>query len=164
MSIWEGAHRDLASWLEDGLADIILTHWPRSKPPHQTLEIGGDNLILVSSEPGAAIRFNPDYIFVEAGPDFARDHAVAYADAGTARLSFGTAKLGLEHLLTHGGSAYLPQRLVAPYLGPGGPLHMLDAPQFSRPIYLVHNVTTTQGWTWFEDCITTLTQGPKATT
>lgn len=159
MSVWEGGHREMQGWLEDGLADVILTHWPKVRPPYRAVQIGVDRLILVSSEPNATIRFNPDYVFVEAGPDFARDHAVAYSDAGTARLSFGTARLGMEHLFRNGGSAYLPERLVGQYISTVG-LHLLDAPVFERPYFLVFNETATRNWDWFDDCVADIQSPP----
>ena len=115
-----------------------------------------DRLILVSDKADNPIRFDKGYVYVEGGDDFGRAHATVFADAGTARLSFGTARLGLDHLLKNGGSAYLPDRLVQPHLG--NDLHKLkDAPVFTRPSYVVSRSTVRAGWPWFDDAIAAMT-------
>jgi DNA-binding transcriptional LysR family regulator len=112
-----------------------------------------DQLILVSSVPNSPMRFDPNYIFVEGGEQFGRDHAAYYADAGTARLSFGSPTWALEHLLEAGGSAYLPQRIVASYLA-SQQLHAIpEAPKFGRKTYLVVNEKAAEGWDWLPDVI-----------
>ena len=83
------------------------------------------------------IRHDPGYIYVEAGPDFEREHTAAYADADTAKISFNNASWALAHLSQHGGSAYLPDRLIAPEID-AKRLFVLDgAPVFQRPCFMV---------------------------
>ena len=151
LSIWTGGQHDLAHWQDHGLVDLSVTYWPSTRSSDMTDPISTDDLILVASDPDAPIRFHDGYVFVEAGDAFGRAHAAAYADAGTARLSFGTATLGLDHILTHGGSAYLPRRLVAPHLETT--LFPLEAPAFSRDAHVVTRKVTRDGWPWFNDVL-----------
>lgn len=149
-SIWQGGHADMTGWMDAGLADVCLTFWPSTHPNQTTQALGQDHLVLVSTDSGAPTHFDPNYVFVEHGESFGRDHAAAYSNAATARLSFGTASLGLNHILSHGGSAYLPKRMVASQISQGK-LHHITAPEFSRPYYLVANRRT--NWPWFDQSL-----------
>tara|TARA_B110000977_G_scaffold127975_1_gene163454 strand:- start:136 stop:966 length:831 start_codon:yes stop_codon:yes gene_type:complete len=156
LSIWTGGQHDLTHWLDNGLVDLALTYWPSTRAAKLTDELSPDRLILVSDKADNPIRFDKGYVYVEGGDDFGRAHATVFADAGTARLNFGTARLGLDHLLKNGGSAYLPDRLVQPHLG--NDLHKLkDAPVFTRPSYVVSRSTVRAGWPWFDDAIAAMT-------
>lgn len=151
ISVWLGGSSDIAGWLGDGKSDLALTYHPGSTDGQDLHALRPDRLVLVSDNPDSPIRFDPDYVFVEGGQAFGRDHAAAYADAGTARINFGNATLGLAHLLRHGGSAYLPHRLVADHLG-AGRLHLLaDAPEYTRRIFLVSNRSAQRTWPWYHD-------------
>lgn len=150
LSVWHGSRADMEGWLADGLADLALTYWPSASQKQRVTELCADRLVLVSTRAGAPIRFDPTYVFVEAGEAFGRDHAAAYADAGTARISFGSAVLGLAHLLEHGGSAYLPLRIAKPHLA-AGRLHRLEgAPEFQRKSFIVANASAISVWPWFD--------------
>ena len=150
----------MARWLQDGLTDLAVTYAPASRPTQRIWELSPDRLILVSTRRAAQMRFDPGYVFVEAGERFGREHAAAYADANAARISFGTAALGLEHLLAHGGSAYLPERVARPYLEQGRLFPIAGAPEFTRPVFLVCNKTALAVWPWFDAALAELQSGP----
>jgi len=107
-------------------------------------------LVLVGDRPDRPARFDDGYIYVDAGEAFGRDHAAAYADAGVARISFGSAQWALEHLLDQGGSAYLPLRLTAHHLHEGRLFRLADAPQFNRRIMLIMSDASTRHWPWLD--------------
>ncbi|MEM7507278.1 MAG: LysR family transcriptional regulator [Pseudomonadota bacterium] len=156
ISVWLGSGSEVAEWLTSGKSDLALSYQPHRQGRQTVLELPPDRLVLVSTRSVGPIRFDPAYVFVEAGEEFGRDHAAAYADADTARISFNSAGLGLEHLLRFGGSAYLPHRLVGELLG-AGRLHLRpDAPEFNRRIYLSANETALRAWSWFDACMTDL--------
>lgn len=152
LSVWQGHQSDLTNWLNAGLTDISLTYWPNANQKQNVSSLLTDKLVLVSSKKNSPMKFDPDYIFVEAGDEFGQQHASAYADADTARISFGTAQLGLEYLLTRGGSAYLPMRIAEAYLETNQ-LYLLDeAPTFERSAFLIANKSALNKWKWFEEC------------
>ena len=99
------------------------------------------------------MRFDLGYIYVDAGEEFGRQHAAAYSDGNTAQISFGCAVWGLEYLLKHGGSGYLPERLAADPLAAGKLYLIGDAPVFTRKTYLITNDTATTPWPWLPDVI-----------
>lgn len=152
LSVWQGNQSDLSNWLNAGLSDVSLTYWPNANQKQKVYPLFTDELVLVSSKRNGPIKFDPSYIFVEAGDEFGQQHASAYADADSARLSFGTAQLGLEHLLINGGSAYLPLRIVEPYLTSKKLYLLNEAPKFERSAFLIVNKSALDKWPWFEDC------------
>lgn len=153
ISVWTGSEDEVAQWMAQGLSDLAFTYRPAAVGGQEQIELPADDLVLVSTFPDSPLRFDPGYVFVEAGEEYERDHAIAYADASTARINFGNARLGLEHLETAGGTAYLPLRLAEPGLA-RGILHRLDdAPVFTRRVFLTANATALKAWTWFDGCL-----------
>ncbi len=162
LSVWPGEHAELEHWLSSGLIDAALTWQPTVRDEQTIHPLRSERLVLVSTRADSPLRFDPDYLYVDAGEDFGRRHAAAYADAGTARLTFGSAVWALDHLLEHGGSAYLPERLVAAELADGR-LHRLDgAPVFEREAYLISNDAAAAGWPWLEGLLGRLVETGKA--
>lgn len=157
LSVWHGGQIELSTWLNNGLIDVSLTYWPPGRPEYETKAIAPDEIVLVSTDPSRSTVSDDTYVYAEAGDAFGRWHAVSFADAGVARLSFGSAFLGLQHILAHGGMAYLPKRLADPYLQRRR-LHLLvDAPVFTRPAYLAVNVVAKEAWPWFGQIAATVT-------
>lgn len=149
LSVAHGGQAELKEWMKSGLVDVILSFWPAADPKQDVLPLMTDRLCLVSTDPASPVKFDPGYVFVENGAEFSRHHAAAYADANTARLNFGSAALGLDHILAHGGTAYLPLRMARPHLD-AGRLHLIaDAPEFSRPSYVIVNSNAVRDWPWF---------------
>ena len=153
LSVWSGGQSDLRGWLDSGLTDLSLTYWPATQPRQAMRELPPDRLVLVSTRADAPVRFDPGYVFVEAGEEFGRWHAAAFADADTAKVSFGSATLGLEFILAHGGSAYLPERLIAEHLADGRLHAVSGAPEFERPTYLLANRAAAARWPWLEESL-----------
>jgi DNA-binding transcriptional LysR family regulator len=151
VSVWLGNQSDITGWLNDGKCDLAFTYQAATTQRQERIDLPRDRLVLVSTNPDSPLKFDPGYVFVEAGEAFGRDHAAAYADANTARISFGNAALGLEHLLNSGGSAYLPQRMIKRHVT-AGTLHFLaNAPVFERSKYVIYNRAAPENWPWFDD-------------
>lgn len=150
LSVWQGGQHELSLWQREGLVDLTFTFWAPSDPTQAIHSLPPDQLILVSTQADAPIKFDPGYVFVEAGEEFGRQHAAAYADANAARISFGSAVLGLEHILRHGGTAYLPSRIAEAYLSDGTLHHIEEAPIFERPAFMVINRQASGHWDWLE--------------
>ncbi len=153
LSAWPGEQVELDRWLGTGLVDAALTYQPAAHDNQTVHALEPEKLVLVSDRKGSPMRFDPAYVYVDAGEDFGRRHAAAYADADTAKVTFGCAVWALDHLLEHEGSAYLPEGLAAPYLA-GGRLHLVaDAPVFSRATYLITNEAAGLDWSWLLDVV-----------
>jgi len=152
-SVWQGTQSDMAGWLQDGLIDVAIGFSSNSTQKQDIIPAIIDELILVSTLPNSPIKFDPNYIYVEAGEEFGRQHAAAYADANIAQMSFGSAVMALDYMLKSDGTAYLPRRIVENQLGDGIFHRLMEAPVFERRSYIVVNQAARMSWPWFHDCI-----------
>ncbi len=158
ISVWQGSQRDLNTWLRDDLIDIAIGYAPTSTQKEELIPSIVDQLILVSTDASSPIKFDPGYIYVEAGEEFGREHAEAYADANVARTSFGNAQMALNFLLHNGGSAYLPRRIAASYLQDNLLYELKDAPVFTRRTYIAINKNARAAWPWLDACLETISE------
>jgi DNA-binding transcriptional LysR family regulator len=122
LDIWAGLANDARDWLSSGVSDAALLTEPLAGAGLDSRPFATDELLQVSSRPRAAGDWDPAYVFVDYGPAFRITHAAAWPGDETAATSFSTPDWALAHLLAEGGTAYLPLRLVAPFLT-GGQLH-----------------------------------------
>ena len=155
LSVWPGSGAEMSGWLDSGVADVALSWQPGARAGQTVHALPEQDLVLVSTNPEAPLRFDPGYVFVEAGEEFGRNHAAAYADAGVANISFGSAVWGMEYLLREGGTAYLPEGLVEEPLATGV-LHRIEAPVFQRRAYLITNDAAVAAWEWLPPAISAL--------
>ena len=151
LSASPGKPEELEQWLQSKLIDAALGFHSSSQDNHTAFTLGTEQLIVVSDRVDNPIRFDPHYIYVDAGSDFGRRHSAAYTDAGVAKISFGSASWALDFLLDHGGSAYLPFTMVRKHLQSGRLFHLDDAPVFTRDVYLVVSNASMEQWPWFNE-------------
>ena len=137
LAVWAGERETLNRWLTSGLIDVALVFGEGDRREMQPLF--EDRLLLVSSRPRPLMHWDPDYILVDWGETFRREHALAYPTGETPALTFGEGSVALRHLLAHDGSGYLPERAVAPYLGAGKLYRVEGAPVFTRPVHLLRS-------------------------
>ncbi|MFN4160166.1 MAG: LysR family transcriptional regulator [Gemmobacter sp.] len=146
-----GRRAELVAWLGTGITDAALTLEPVSAPGLDLRELAHERIICVSRTPRHVDTWDPDYIFVDLGAEFRRQHALAYPEAKTASITFSTSAWALEHLMDHGGSAYLPEPVVAHHLRSGA-LHLVEgAPVFHRTLYLVWREATAAVFPWVQE-------------
>ena len=148
LSVWPGDQSELYRMLSAGLLDIALTYRLAAPGDQTVYRLPPDDLVLYATEPDRPLRADPGYIFVDLGPEFLTKHALAYSDAGTARVTFGSAIWALTYLLEREGSAYLPRRLAASHLEAGRLHETRNAPAFQRNIFLIVNPVAAVRWTW----------------
>lgn len=153
LSATPGKPDEMEQWLETQLVDAALTFQPGSRENQTTWPLYEEQLIVVSHRPDNPIRFDPHYIYVDAGSEFGRRHSAAYTDAGVAKISFGSVNWALEFLLEHGGSAYLPETLVQGHCDCARLYHLTEAPVFTRQVYLVVNDAASKNWMWLSDLL-----------
>ena len=156
LSAWPGGQQDLDRWLSVGLINAALAHQPIAREGQTIHALGAERLALYTTRPGSPLRFDPGYVYVDAGEEVGRRHDEAYADADVARVSFGSALWAIEHLLEHGGSAYLPERLAGPHEAAGALHAVAEAPVFSRKLYLITSDAASAGWAWLPGLVARL--------
>lgn len=159
-TVRHGSSEELAGWQRDGRTDLSLTHAPSPRADQRIWDLPADELVLVADRPDRPTSFDPGYVFVDAGDDFAREHAATFAWADIARVTFESSTAALAHLHHHGGSAYLPERLVAADLA-ARRLHRLDGvPTFTRRAALVAPANAEERWPWFATIVAALELRP----
>lgn len=132
-----GRRAEIAAWLGTGITDAAMTHEPISAPGVASRACMHEEIVHVSSQPRTGSDWDPNYVYVDLGTDFRRQHALAFPHAKTASITFSVSSWALEHILAYGGSAYLPEQMVAPYLRDQSLRRVADAPTFKRTLYLV---------------------------
>jgi DNA-binding transcriptional LysR family regulator len=128
--------------LSDGLLDVGVMYQARQTPGLHIDKLFDETLVLVSTRPRAATAaWVEDYVYVDWGDVFREAHTRFFPDLETPAVSVGLGALGLQHILTHGGSGYFPLRVVQPLLDEER-LHRIDeAPSVERPAYVVYSET-----------------------
>jgi len=153
LAIWPGEQSDLDRWLGTGLVDAAVCYAPTLAESWTARALRRDLLVLVSTEKRSIMRSDPAYIYVDGGEEFRRSHAEAYPDADTPLVLFGSSTWALDHLLAFGGSAYLPERLIAGHLADGRLHRVPSAPEFVRRTYLVINNSVLERWSWLDETL-----------
>lgn len=116
--------------------DIALLYEPAKVPELHTTKIAQAELILVSTrkEESAETAINKNYVSVDWGTAFDINFNQSFPDYLSPVLHTSHARIALEFILTHHGSAYLPKAMVEEHLQKS--LHLIDsAPIYNRPIY-----------------------------
>jgi DNA-binding transcriptional LysR family regulator len=129
----------LVSQVRDGSIDVALVYSARQGGGLIIETFDEQELILVSTEPRALnVHWTPGFIFVNWTDDFASQYSAAFADSPQPRFSVSSSIIALDHILKHGGSAYLAQDDVSEHID-ADRLHRVDpAPVFTRRSYLVY--------------------------
>lgn len=94
-------------------------------------------LVLVSTQPDDTdSAFEHRYVYVDWGARFASEHADRHTRAPAPYLRTSTARIALDFILDKGGSAYLPETMVQPFLQAGRLHRVSDVHEWHRPLYL----------------------------
>lgn len=147
-----GRRAEIAAWLGTGITDAAMTHEPLSAPGLASRICVQQEIILVTTRRDARGGWDdPSYVYVDLGTDFRRQHASAFPKAKTASITFSTSSWALEHVLSFGGSGYLPRGLVRPHLEDRSLRLVQGAPVFKRTIYLVWREVGEVLFPWLKD-------------
>ena len=130
-----------ADWLMrqlvDGLIDLAVLYAPQSRPGLEVEKVLDETLILVATEPAHTGVGGDGYVFVDWGEEFQTSHSIAFPELETPALSFGIGAIALAYVLEYGGAGYFPTRVVRPHLESRKLYRIPNAPEFSRPAYVV---------------------------
>ncbi len=162
VSVQRGNGDELENWLRSGMVDVILTFGTATHNDQTAHALPPENLVLYSNRPNTPIKGDAQYIFVDHGEDYRRQHGESYHDAGIARISFDASEWALHHLLTRGGSAYLPQTLAQPHVEAGQLYVLPDAPVYARKKTLIVRDSAARNWEWFLPLIAQLSRSDRA--
>lgn len=101
-----------------GRVDIIAVLNPPTNIDIESRRIGKLELVMVSNQEGLSLEDIPEagHIFVDWGTAFNLQQARLFEEPIAPILHTGQAQIALEFLLSHGGAAFLPRTVVAPYI------------------------------------------------
>ena len=129
----------LTRLLRDGLLDLGLLYAPKQQANLCIEKFTSEEIVLVSTEPrDVDYSLVEGYVFVDWGDEFRAQHSEAFPENSVPRLSVGLGPIGLNHILTHGGSGYFLISTVRQYLGDGRLFRVQHAPVFTRQTYLCY--------------------------
>lgn len=137
LSVWSGSQAEQIRWLYNGLVDVAFCYAAEWREGFTVVPLKKDELILVSTSMNSAQRWDTDYIYVDYGEAFRRDHAATYPEADTPMTVISSPAWAMDYLERFGGAAYLPLRLVNTSLSENQWSRVDGAPIFQRDIYLV---------------------------
>ena len=153
LSIWQAEHNKLKQWLSTGLIDAAICYDSLIQGHHLPSVLHKEQLVLVSTIKRPLMRWDPNYVYVDYGQEFRRNHAATYADGDTPMTVFNSPAWALDYLMLNKGSGYLPLRLIEEHLH-NQTLHLVAmAPEFTQTIYLVTNPDVTDKWIWLKGLI-----------
>ena len=149
LALWPGEQRMIDRWLSIGLVDIAFCHAPPAGEKFTSRVLGDDELVMVSSSTSAAPQPGPDYVYVDHGDAFRRQHAAAFPGDAAAGLTIASSDWALDHLLRVGGAGYLPRRHAVGPIAAGTLRLVPAAPVLTRRIYVVENAQVVRAWPWY---------------
>lgn len=135
--IRSGRSSELRQWMQTGVINAMIDILPDHNAGQIAYTLSPEDLVLVSTREGSPVIHDPQYIFIEYSPEFARQHAAVFTSAGTARIGFDDPFQGLEFIHQNKGSAYMPRHLVDDQIVAGSLFEIRDAPAFALPRYLI---------------------------
>lgn len=122
----------------EGSLDMAVMYRPAQRPGLIIEHILDEELVMVSSDPEVTTKPGENYAFVNWGPEFQADHAMAFPAMSHPGLYLDLGSLGINHLLDKKASGYFPARVIKPYLE-SGELHLVQrTPRFVYPAYVVY--------------------------
>lgn len=148
IELWRGHPEQTRRWLSGGLVDLALVSEPIAGPGLVLQRIGNDRLVQVATVPRKVVTWHRDYIFVDLGPEFRRDHAKEWPVDETTKITFAASRWALDYLLVKGGSAFLPWRMARPHVAAQRLFPVDGTPEFERPVYLVWREASADLQSW----------------
>ena len=132
-----GFEEDLMRHLIAGILDIGLMYTPTQSPGLVVEPLFDERLVLVSSRPDDK-KPGDDYVYVEWGPGFYAQHARDYPDLERPPQIVNIGWLGIQLILSNGGSCFLPLRMAEPFLAAGSLFRVKNSPEYIHPAYIVY--------------------------
>jgi DNA-binding transcriptional LysR family regulator len=136
-----GFEDDLMRRLIEGTLDMALMYTPSHSPGLVVEHLFDETLVLVSTRPGDTGP-GEDYIYIEWGPGFYAQHAQSYPDLEGPPQIANIGWLGVQLILTNGGSCFLPARMAAPFIAAGRLHRVQGSPEYTHPVYMVYPRTS----------------------
>ncbi len=131
-----GFDEDLMEALILGRAGVAVLYAPQARPGLTVEPLLEERLIMVSTRAKPPREPQSDYIYIDWGPEFFAQHSLAFPNFVGAALTVNIGLPGLQYLLTNGGTAYFPARMLREHERAGRLHRVPGAPEFRLPVYI----------------------------
>jgi DNA-binding transcriptional LysR family regulator len=131
-----GFEEELMQALIEGRANIGVMYTPQSRPGLTVELLLEEQLVMVSTRADAQREPGSDYVYVDWGSEFFAQHVLAFPNFMGSALTVNIGWLGLQHVLTSGGTGYFPTRMLREHELAGRLHRVPDVPEFRLPAYL----------------------------
>ena len=132
-----GFEEDLMRRLVEGNLDIGLMYSPQHNPGIQIEHLFDEVLVLLTTDPDKDWP-GQDYIYVDWGPAFYAQHNMSYPDMERPAQVVNIGWLGVQLILSNGGSCFIPIRMAEPFIEEGRLFQVPDSPLFRLPSYMAY--------------------------
>lgn len=119
----------------EGTIDIAVMYTPQIRPGLELEYLFNDNMVMISSR-AETDEIDHEYVFIDWGEEFSAFHAYHFPDYLHPRMTFNLGQISLNYLLNNHGSAYMPLRLVAPYIETKKLYLVEGMPEFQFPVHV----------------------------
>lgn len=130
--------QDLINQVSSGMVDIAVMYAPQHRPGIKIDLLIEEKLVLVTTNPEAYDLGTSDYVQLDWGPEFLRQHGMDFPDV-MPDLFIDLGPLALSYVLSAGGSGYFRMSAVQQHLASGRLQIVEGSPQFSYPVYAVQS-------------------------
>lgn len=160
-SLWDGYLLQWAAWMREAIPDIAVTgtigssatlmdrliegtldlavmYRPANRPGLVREHLFDEELVLVASVHSHERRPHADYVFINWGPEFKADHAMAFPELVYPGLTLDAGAVDISYLIGRRASGYFPIRLARPYIEQGELRLIKKAPRFVYPAFAVY--------------------------
>jgi LysR family transcriptional regulator, flagellar master operon regulator len=134
-----GFEESMIQDLVQGTVDIGVMYTPESRPGLTIEHLFDEAMVLVTSNPDRPWP-DPGYIHVDWGLEFHAQFGVRFPDMETAARTANIGWLALQLIQSHGGSAYLPGRMVRDAIDQGRLWRVHESPLIAMPVHMVFPV------------------------
>ncbi|MDA3868804.1 MAG: LysR family transcriptional regulator [Gammaproteobacteria bacterium] len=133
-----GFEEDLMRRIIEGTMDVALMYTPQHSPGIHVQHLFEETLVLLTTDPEKPWP-DEDYIYVDWGPAFYAQHSSNYPDLERPAQVANIGWLGIQLIISNGGSCFVPVRMAEPLIRAGQLFNMPDSPQFKLPTYMVYS-------------------------
>ena len=135
----EGKSANIVRQMVAGTTDVAVLYKPQLRPGLQIQHLFDEEITLVSTN-RTLTEIDSNYIFVDWGEEFTNFHHGIFPDIPHARMTFRLGQVTLNYLLNNEGSAFMPRRLVQPFLDSEKLFVVEEIPVFSMPVHLTWRI------------------------
>jgi DNA-binding transcriptional LysR family regulator len=132
-----GFEEGIMQGLSQGTIDIGVMYTPEHRPALAVEHLFDESLVLVTSNPARPWP-DPGYIHVDWGVEFHIQFAARFPGLDTSARVANIGWLGLQLILTSGGSGYFPARMVRALIDQDRLWRMDESPLIALPAYMVY--------------------------